>query len=112
VHHNTHQSGWAGVGIATEINDGPGLIQNNYIHDNSGAGIAIWESQGNVISGNKLVNDSIAWRDLTNRGYRSRNNRIQSNQFYQGQVNPAPGNAGNVISGNVQTSNPGAPAGW
>jgi parallel beta-helix repeat protein len=106
--------GWAGCGIVSEINgyNAPaGIIENNYVHDNSGDGIAIWESLRNVVRGNTLVRDTIGWRDMTNRApYRTRDNTVIANRFFQGQVNPAPANANNSVTGTIQLpAAPGAP---
>lgn len=58
---------WTGVGITVEISDGPGVFENNYIHDNSGAGVGVWESQNVTVRNNRMVNDtfdirSASWR--------------------------------------------------
>lgn len=93
--------GWAGVGIVSEINPGPGLIENNYVHDNTGDGIAVWEAFGTTIRNNRLVNDNIGWRDMTARApYRTRDNLVENNQLTNGAVAQPPANANNVVRNN------------
>jgi parallel beta-helix repeat protein len=101
VHHNlANGQGWH-AGIAVEISEGPGLIENNYVHDNTGDGIAIWESENVTVRHNTVLRDNIGWRDMTTRApYRTRNNLVENNRIVDGQANPAPANANNIVRNN------------
>lgn len=65
-----------GIGIVSEVNQRPGLITNNYCHDNKGqpnaAGIGIWETSNVVVKGNRLENngkgDALMLRQGTENG--------------------------------------------
>jgi hypothetical protein len=56
---------WEGVGIMLEISNGPGRVENAYIHDNSGSGLMVGESQDITIQNNTFVNNDLELRDLT-----------------------------------------------
>jgi Right handed beta helix region len=58
---------WQGMGVSVEINNGRTNVLNNYIHDDSGAGIAVQESRNTLIKQNHLVNDGLELRALGNR---------------------------------------------
>ena len=78
---------WEGVGIFVEANAGPGLISNNVVYSNTGAGIGIAESQSIVAANNLLADNGtgIELRAMEGRGeHRNlmrvdlRNNRFKS----------------------------------
>ena len=73
-----------GTGIFIEISPGPGRIENNYVHDNTGAGVRIAESTKVVVQNNTLINNyrGIELRDMPDRSYSVldviiRNNKIK-----------------------------------
>lgn len=78
--HGVHSS-WEGMGIMLEISDGPGRVENTYIHDNTGSGITVGESMGVTIQNNTLVNDDIDMRDMTRPPYHIFDIAILNNQF-------------------------------
>lgn len=80
-------AGWEGVGVAAEINNGKGYIEGSYIHDNQGAGVALWEVENVVIQNNTIVNDSIDFRNMSGRDpYHIRNITILNNKFKNGVI--------------------------
>lgn len=46
---------WQGPGIQTEIDAGPGVIRGNWIEDNQGPGVAIWESAQITVEHNDIL---------------------------------------------------------
>jgi hypothetical protein len=64
-----HDNSGGSPGIADEISDGPGLIENNTFANN-GADIAIWESKAVTIQNNTMTGGSgspFEFRTMTNR---------------------------------------------
>jgi parallel beta-helix repeat protein len=60
IHHNRGlKESWEGTGLFIEACPGPGLIEGNDIYGNTGGGIAIAESRGVRVLGNRL--DGNGW---------------------------------------------------
>jgi parallel beta-helix repeat protein len=75
---------YEGIGIFLECDEGPGLLENNIIYSNTGAGVAFAESS-NVIMRNNIVVDNgnaIELRDMPGRGdYHIRHIFVRNNVF-------------------------------
>src|SRR5450432_2241889 len=77
---------WLGVGIAIEISWGPVVINNCYFHDNTGAGVALWEAEDVKIQSSHFAN-GLEMRNLKGRAeqhhtFNLRNIRAAGNIFY------------------------------
>jgi parallel beta-helix repeat protein len=75
---------WEGSGICLEISPGPGVISNNNIYSNTGAGILIAESEHLMVDSNTLVDNvkGIELRAMSGRdNHQLRNLEIVRNRF-------------------------------
>jgi parallel beta-helix repeat protein len=75
---------WQGSGICLEIDPGPGVVKNNLIYSNTGAGVMLAESANVVVSGNALVDNTkgIELRAMTGReGHELQSLEITRNRF-------------------------------
>jgi hypothetical protein len=80
--------------VVTEINAGPGVVQNSNFHD--GTGVAIWESMGVSVLNNKFTSSGITFRNMRSRSpYYVYDVTIRDNQFTSSSVGA---NAGNDLS--------------
>lgn len=61
------RQGWEGAGIAIEINPGPIVVEDNIVYNNTGGGIAIWETKKLTIRNNRLGRNGIEMRDMKGR---------------------------------------------
>lgn len=78
-------NGWEGAGFNTEINEGPGLFENLYAHDNEARGINLWEVMRVIVRNCRCPgSDGLEFRDLTGRApYHIEDIRLEN---FQGQI--------------------------